>query len=108
MHDEGLGRFRLLASAIAGRVLDVAPAEGDRAWTDGATVFVSAGASPVDQLRAIAVQASLLGTGSLSAEIVPQLPRPAAALQRYLAVEGHRALEAQELLLPPSVRSLID
>ncbi|HEV3353390.1 MAG TPA: VWA domain-containing protein [Acidimicrobiales bacterium] len=109
MGDEGLGRFGLLASAIAGRPLEVAPVDaGQAAWTDGATVFIDADSSPADQLRTIAAQASLLGAGSLATDIVSQLPRRAAGIQRYLAVEGHRALAANELLLPPSVRSLID
>jgi nitric oxide reductase NorD protein len=109
MGDEGLGRFGLLASAIAGRPLEVAPVDsGQAAWTDGATVFIDADSSPADQLRTIAAQASLLGAGSLATDIVSQLPRRAAGIQRYLAVEGHRALAAHELLLPPSVRSLID
>ena len=64
--------------------------------------------SPEDQLRSIAVQASLLGAGSLDAVIVHRLPRRPKAVRRYLAVEGHRALAAQELLLPRSARSLID
>ena len=59
--DGPLARYRLLASAIAGRAVDVAPAAGaDRPWTDGSTVFVAADASPQDQVRAIVVQAALL------------------------------------------------
>ena len=38
-----LSRFRLLASAIAGRALDVAPAlPGEAPWTDGSTLFMDA------------------------------------------------------------------
>src|SRR5437660_662250 len=108
MPDEGLGRFALLASAIAGRLVDVAAADlGQPAWTDGATVFVDGEASRVDQLRRVAVQAALLSAGSLDADVVDRLRRPAVA-RRYLAVEGHRALAAQEALLPQAARRLID
>jgi len=109
MHDEALGRFRLLASAIAGRLVEVAPADpGDGTWTDGATVFVEPETAPQEQLRSIAVQASLLASGSLEPDVVGRLPRRAKAARRYLAVEGHRALAAHETLLPPSVRVLVD
>src|SRR5919109_1885525 len=102
-------RFELLASAIAGRPLEVAPVEpGEPPWTDGVTVFVHADADAVAQLRCVAVQASLCGAGSLDPEILGGLPRRPALARRYLAVEGHRALAEQEPLLPLSVRRLID
>ena len=47
-----LGRFSLLASALAGRALQVAPGEpGEPAWTDGSRVFVDADRSARDQLE---------------------------------------------------------
>jgi nitric oxide reductase NorD protein len=104
-----LGRFDLLASAWSGRSLKVAPAEpGDLAWTDGATVFVDADTSTRDQLEALAVQGSLLAAGSLERDVVRRLDWRPALARRYLAVEGHRALAANEHLLPLRVRSLID
>src|SRR5262249_45058983 len=106
---EGVARFRLLASAIAGRAVDVEPgAPGDRAWTDGVTVFVPADATESDQVRSIAVQAALLSTGSLEGDVGAALARRAAPTRRYLAIEGHRALAAHEELLPPRLRPLID
>ncbi len=106
---DGLGRFELLASAVAGRLVEVAPVvPGEPAWTDGATVFVDAEASRVEQLRRVAVQASLLGAGSLDAEVIRTLGRRPALVPRYLAVEGHRALAAQEPILPAAVRRLTD
>jgi len=107
-HD-GLTRFSLLASAIAGRPVDVAAAAtGEVAWTDGSTVFVDADAHPRDQVRSLVVQASLLGAGSLEFEIVRALARRPALARRYLALEGNRALAAHDALLPASLRSLID
>jgi hypothetical protein len=111
--DEGnrdvLARLGLLASALSGRVLEVAAGEpGDPAWTDGTVVFVDPVASRRDQLETLAVQASLLSAGSLEPDVVCRLMRRPALARRYLAVEGHRALAAIEDLLPPSVRSRID
>jgi nitric oxide reductase NorD protein len=101
-------RLRLLASAIAGRTLEVAVAGArERTWTDGTTVFVESRAAPGEQVRMVAVQASLVGAGSLEPGIVRQLGRGSGLARRYLAVEGHRALATNEVL-PPVVRSLVD
>lgn len=105
----GLGRFKLIASAIAGRPVEVAAARpGERPWTDGVTVFADVDASPRDQLRSVAVQAALLAAGSLEPEIVRGLVRRPALARRYLAVEGQRALAGLEPLLPTVACSLID
>jgi hypothetical protein len=99
----------LLVSAIAGRTVDVASvAPGERAWTDGATVFVDPHVGGRDLLRALVVQASLLDAGSLEPQVLDHLVRRPSVLRRYLALEGHRALAAHEPLLPPSVGPLID
>jgi len=104
-----LGRFRLLASGIAGRSLDVMPAApGERPWTDGMTVFLDDGASAPGQVAALAVQASLIAAGSLEPGVARRLAGRPTLARRYLAVEGHRALAANEDLLPRPVRSLID
>ena len=109
MASGGLGRFTLLASAMAGRLVEVAPGEaGGPAWTDGVTIFVDAGANEREQLRCIIVQAALLGAGSLHADVVRSLARRPTLARRYLAVEGHRALAAHEALLPAAARSLVD
>ena len=109
VHDDGLGRLGLLASAISGRALRVAPGEpGEPAWTDGRVVFVDADSGPRERVAALAVQASLLAAGSLHADVVRRLQRRPALARRYLGVEGHRALAAIADLLPRSVRSLID
>ena len=104
-----LERFALIASAVAGRRVDVGPVEpGGRPWTDGMTIFADEDASPRDQLRCVVVQAALLSAGSLDPEIVRGLARRRALVRRYLAVEGHRALAAQEAFLPPAVCSFVD
>jgi nitric oxide reductase activation protein len=102
-------RFCLLASAVSGRALEVAPAAvGAPTWTDGRAVFVDAGLGARDQLAAVAVQASLLAAGSLAPDVLRRLSRRRALARRYLAVEGHRALAAMEGVLPRSLHGLID
>ncbi|BBX83379.1 nitric oxide reductase activation protein NorD [Mycolicibacterium aubagnense] len=106
---EDIHRFGLLASAMAGRPVDVAEAvPGEPAWTDGDTMFVDPSATAIDQRRALAVQSSLLAAGSLDADIMRRIGRRGDIARRYLAVEGHRALAQMEALLPPAVRVLID
>jgi hypothetical protein len=106
---EGVERLGLLASALSGRALQVAPGEpGEPAWTDGRRIFVDARGSARHRLETLAVQASLLAAGSLEPDVVRKLTRRRAATRRYLALEGHRALAANEHLLPPSLRSLVD
>jgi nitric oxide reductase NorD protein len=81
---------------------------GEAAWTDGKTVLIDAETSAGDQIAELAVQASLLAAGSLQPDILRRLVRRPALARRYLAVEGHRALAANEDLLPPLVRALIN
>ena len=106
---DGPQRLALLASALAGRTVAVASGEpGEPAWTDGITVFVDAAEPPNRQLEAVTVQASLLAGGGLAPDVMRKLGRRSAVARKYLAVEGHRALAANEELLPYSVRSIID
>jgi nitric oxide reductase NorD protein len=107
--DDGPQRLALLASALAGRTVAVAAGTpGEPAWTDGITVFVDAAEPPARQLEAVTVQASLLAGGGLEPGVLRKLGRRAALARKYLAVEGHRALAANDELLPYSVRSVID
>jgi len=102
-------RFRLLASAIAGRSVDVAAAGADApAWTDGATIFIDTTRHADEQIRSLAVQASLLEGGSLDAALLAPLARRPSLARRYLSIEGHRALAGRHGLLPLSVRSVVD
>jgi hypothetical protein len=107
--DDGPQRLRLLASALAGRNVAVAPsAAGEPAWTDGVTVFVDAAISLARQVESVTVQASLLAGGGLAPDVVRKLVRRPALARRYLAVEGQRALAANDDLLPYPVRSMVD
>lgn len=106
---DGPQRLGLLASALAGRTVAVAPGTpGELAWTDGITVFIDAEASAARQIESVTVQASLMAVGSLAPELMRKLGRRTALARRYLAVEGQRALAANDDLLPYPVRRLID
>ena len=109
VNTDAVDRLGMLASALAGRTLRVAPAgAGEPAWTDGSTVFVQAHKTTHDLIEALAVQASLLAAGSLEPHHMRRLTRRPTLARRYLAVEGHRALAANADLLPPLIRSLVD
>ncbi len=104
-----LQRFSVLACALAGRSVAVAPTRpGEPAWTDGVTLWLDADAPTTEQLQTLAVQTSLLAAGSLEPDIVRRLGRRDGLARRYLAVEAHRALAANATLLPPAVRGLAD
>ena len=101
-HDGG-SRYRLLASAIAGREVDVSYGQtGEPPWTDGSAVFLDPDAPPTRQITALAVQASLMAAGSLDEEVVGSLVGRPTLTNRYLALEGWRALFLQRHLLPPA------
>ncbi len=88
----GPEQFRLLATHVAGRPVDIAEArEGGAAYTDGQVVYVSA-APPAQQRREVLVQSALLGAGSLDAPLLKALRGRPAIARRYLALEGRRVL----------------
>ena len=87
------GRFRLLATYLAGRPLDIVPAAaGEGAGTDGAHIFVTADRPVAEQRWEVVVQAGLLGAGSLDPEALKSLRGRPKVAQRYLALEGRRVL----------------
>jgi nitric oxide reductase NorD protein len=101
-------RLSLLASAIAGRSLEVvAGGSGEATWTDGRSVFVDPEAPRGEQLQQVVVQACLVCSDSLDIAILAKLRKPVAA-RRYLSLEGHRALAALCDLLPGSIGPVID
>lgn len=106
---DGPQRLALLASALAGRSVAVAPADpGEPAWTDGRTIFIDAAAGASQQLQSVTVQASLLAGGSLEPDVVRKLLWRPGLAKRYLAVEAQRALAANDHLLPFPVRPIVD
>ena len=105
----GVQVHALLACALAGRTVAVrsVPA-GEPAWTDGVAVYLDVATDTAFQRRCLAVQASLLAADSLNPAILRTLGRRAALAQRYLAIEGHRALACNEELLSRDIRALLD
>ncbi len=107
--DNSLQSFELLASAISGKTMHVAQGiSGEPAWTDGKTIFIDAALCERDQLAAVFMQASLLSAGSLASDILRKIRRHPKIAMRYLALEGRRALNANGVLLPVWMHSLID
>lgn len=107
--DDRFSGLGMLASALAARPVAVAAADaGAGPWTDGETVFVDPTAPERTRLESVAVQASLIGAGSLDPEVIGALVRHRRLAKRYLAVEGHRALLANRALLPNSLGALAD
>ncbi|HET6737142.1 nitric oxide reductase activation protein NorD [Mycobacterium sp.] len=106
---ERLQGLSMLASALAGRPVAVAPLEpGEPAWTDGETIFVDHSARSRANLESVAVQASLIAAGSLAPDVVGPMVRHPRLARRYLAIEGHRALVANGDLLPGVLGSMAD
>jgi len=101
--------LELFATAVCGRRLQIVYANpGELTWTDGRTIFVDATLDERDQLVALIVQASLLSAGSLPREILGKIKRDSILTRRYLSIEGHRALVANEAVLPALMRPLLD
>lgn len=103
---QGLG---MLASALAGRPVALAPLEpGEPSWTDGQTIYVDPTHGRRANLESAAVHASLIAAGSLDTEVMNSLVRRRRIAHRYLAVEGRRALAANGGLLPGVLAHLVD
>lgn len=99
-----IASLSLLASALAGRTLEVKHDESGcgKAWTNGKVVFVTHGVSFESQVKQVCTQCALLSAGSLNQEIMKHLLRKPKLLDRYLALEGKRALTDLWHLLPYS------
>jgi nitric oxide reductase NorD protein len=94
-------RFRLLATFIAGRSVEIAEAAaGQSSHTNGHVIFVSAGRSFAEQRREVLIQSALLGAGSLDPRLVKGLRARPGLARRYLSVEGRRVLTELAQRLP--------
>jgi hypothetical protein len=99
----------MLASALAGVPMAVAELQpGEPPWTDGYTIYVDPSARGRTKLAAVAVEASMIAAGSLDPDVVRALVRHPRLARRYLAIEGHRALVANNDLLPRILASVGD
>src|SRR3990167_6267106 len=101
--------LRLLASALAGRDVKVEVAEaGAPAWSNGSVIFVNGTVGLQTQLEEICFQSALLAAGSLKREVMMQLVRRPKLAERYLVVEGYRALRELKEVLPPAIGISLD
>ncbi len=101
-------RYGLIASALAGRAVEVVtgPA-GEPAWSDGHTITVDPDLDPAVLVETVVVQAALIGSGSLSADLMRPLLRKSRIRARYLAIEGPRAVAGLGHLLPRSLQHMV-
>jgi Mg-chelatase subunit ChlD len=107
-----LTRFALLAQAVAGRRVAVVGGGGERAYTDGETIFVPDPAtghgSAVPPLSAtLSMQAALLATGSLEPTIMAKITGRRALRLRYLSLEAARAGAVLAHVLPRRATTLV-
>lgn len=91
--------FGLLASAIAGRPLLVAPTESDLAYSDGTHIFLPEGAGATT----VMVQAALVAGGSLNQPGLRVLLGRRGTADRYVALETSRSVHQLRHLLPPAL-----
>ncbi|MVF11440.1 VWA domain-containing protein [Ketobacter sp. MCCC 1A13808] len=101
--------LELLASAISGKAVRVVSGKMNAlSWTDGQSVFIDQALNDRQQLETLIFQSSLLASGSLAADVMRKLKRNSALTERFLVVEGNRALLENEALLPDSMHTHID
>lgn len=104
--DAGTARLSLLASAVAGRPLEVTTAFDDGTHTDGRTVFIGLATDTADVVDAVVAQSALLAAGSLHPDVLSRLRfHRNGVTQRYLALELRRAAVAFSGFLPPAAAS---
>ncbi|MCZ7526767.1 MAG: nitric oxide reductase activation protein [Acidimicrobiia bacterium] len=90
-----------LASAVAGRPVDVSTSPVGEAFTDGHTIFVHSGVGE-DARRQVVVHAGLLRVGSLEAAGLGRVRWRRDVIQAFFSLEARRALHT----LAPSLRGL--
>ncbi|MGD1241498.1 nitric oxide reductase activation protein NorD [Mycobacterium seoulense] len=96
-----IGRYSLLASAIAGRRLALrAAAAGTLPYTDAQSIFIPTDCPLSEVVNVVVLHASILGAGTCHPDVVRRLrgkPRPT---RRYFALEARRATKELAWLLP--------
>lgn len=102
-----LDHYSLLASAVAGRPLEVHATERERSYTDGIAVFVPESMDEQALIVAVVVQSALLGAGSLDFSVVGHLSARGALARRYLMLEAQRAVEARGAVVPAWVHEAV-
>lgn len=100
-HGSDYSDFGVLASAVAGRSVQVGVATQSRAWSDGSAIWLPAGLSRRDAALTVTAQAGLLHAGS---HYTPELRRLSGArLEQYVLREVLRAVHELGDVLPPGL-----
>jgi hypothetical protein len=100
--------FALLASALAGCLLDVHPTDRSLAYTDGEAIYVPSGDDDDSIAVAIVVQSTLISVGSLDRQVVAHLVGRRSLARRYLTCEAARAMTRRSSVAPARVARLVE
>jgi nitric oxide reductase NorD protein len=103
--DPDLSQYRLLASALAGRSVELARHRErlPQTFSDGSTIWVPAAHTGDDLWREIAVQACLIAAGALAPSIMRRLLGRTRLARRYLCLEAVRSVQARAALAPDAL-----
>jgi nitric oxide reductase activation protein len=103
-----LAPYRLLASALAGRAVQLGHhrERHGRSFTDGSTILVPEARASADAWTEIAVQACLIAGGALDARLMRELRGRARLAERYLCLEAVRCVRARAALAPDTLLNL--
>ncbi|NKI16052.1 VWA domain-containing protein [Spongiibacter sp. KMU-166] len=96
--------LRVLATAIAGRTLEVDSADSDTSWTDGQTIYLAADDGP----HTVVIQAALVGVGCFATMGVLKTLGRLRTQRRYMLLEVVRALHVYRGIAPPAVVRAVD
>jgi len=101
-----LARFGLLARAIAGRPVAVLSGAGERAYTDGESIYVPE--LPEELLLAsVTAQAALLAVGSLDPWVMARITGRRQLRLKYLTLESVRAAAVLGHVMPLRIERLL-
>lgn len=99
-HPGATAALALLARAVSGRDVDVAESSEERAYTDGETIYIPAGAGRGANVDTVIVQAALLANGALDPRVARRLMANRRARGRYVTLEAARAGVDLDHVLP--------
>ncbi|HEX9684100.1 MAG TPA: VWA domain-containing protein [Acidimicrobiales bacterium] len=107
-----LDHWSLLASAVAGRAVDVVLTDRPRAYADGEAIHLPRrgfddGIEEEDVMTTVVVQAMLLGAGSLEPAVVGHLTARRSLARRYLTLEAERAIRVRASFVPRRVAAVV-
>jgi nitric oxide reductase NorD protein len=100
--------YGTLAHAVAGQAVQVIGSGPDAdVWSDGHFIVVGSACDARRGLEAVVVHAALIGAASLTRDLMRPLLRHNGLRDRYLTIEGLRAVAGLRDLLPRSLAYMI-